>query len=179
MAAEAQRLVADFLTPEFLTRALRTDPVAAASLGPSGAVVALTIEPCGKRGKTGSHLIRVVPAYSQLPAATTDAGDGEYGVQRGGPPSSLLVKVAARRLGPGTSSRNSWMAEQDAREVSFYREHRHRVRIPVHYHAHTQWPTDGTEVADQAQSCVSVVVMEDLSLTHHSGEDAVAPLFYG
>lgn len=177
MSAEAQRRVGEILTPAFLTRALRTEPNADASLGPSGAVIGLAIEPCGKRGKTGSHLLRVVPEYAQLPAATVDRGDG--GCATPAPPSSLLVKVAARRLDPGGSSRNSWMAEQDAREVSFYREHSHRIRLPVQYYAHTQWPMDGGDLAGKAQSCVSLIVMEDLGFTHHSGEDAVAPLFYG
>ena len=77
MAAEAQRLVADFLTPEFLTRALRTDPVAAASLGPSGAVVALTIARGGHRGKMWWNMIGVVAASLRWAAGAADAGVGE------------------------------------------------------------------------------------------------------
>lgn len=178
-----QRLVGDFLTPAFLTTALRTDPKTNASLGTAGAVAALTIEPYGKRGKTGSHLLRIVLEYTQLPPTAVRNDEGDCEAQQPEPiptpPSSLLVKVAARRLNPGGPPRTSWMAEQDAREVSFYRDHRHRLRLPAHYHAHTQWPIDTAGQTEKAQTCISCIVMEDLSLTHHSGDDAVAPLFYG
>ena len=75
-----QRLVGDFLTPAFLTTALRTDPKTNASLGTAGAVAALTIEPCGKRGKTGSHLLRIVPEYTQLPPTAVRSGEGDCGL---------------------------------------------------------------------------------------------------
>lgn len=163
---------AHLLTPQFLTRALRASASASASLGPLGAVIALSAQPCGGGGKTGAQLLRVVPEYAHLPATTHDDVPP--------PPPSLLVKVASRRLDSGSPRRvTAWMAEQDAREVSFYREHQHLLRTPVVYHAHSQWPVDKAAGGGESRTCITCIVMEDLSCTHHSGEDAVAPLYYG
>ena len=55
-------------------------------------------------------------------------------------------------------------------EVEFYREHGGRLRTPAVFHA------AATTAASRASSCV---VMEDLTGSHQSGEEAAAQLFYG
>ena len=169
------------ISPRWLTGLLRADAGARAALGECGCVASLAAERLlGAEGKTGARLLRVVPRYARLPAGAGRA-----------PPASLLVKLSSRPL---TGRLAAWMAEQDARvrflprlpclptvglslfwgggrqEVEFYREHGGRLRTPAVFHA------AATTAASRASSCV---VMEDLTGSHQSGEEAAAQLFYG
>jgi hypothetical protein len=153
----------DDLSCAWLTGILRDSEATAAAMGPQGFVSRVMLRRADDlpKGKTGAQFVRLALQYNQLP------------VQSAPPPPAVIVKLSTRHQITG-SNRETWIGEQDAREVRFYREHSAKLLAKCcALHASFCMSREGT------LCCHTCIVMEDLSESHANGEELIAPVLHG
>eukprot|EP01052_Picozoa_sp_SAG31_P009625 SAG31_NODE_510_length_14725_cov_2.829482_5_plen_601_part_00 len=171
------------VTAEWLTRVLQASP---ACRGPPRTVESISVAPLPNVGKTGAQLLRVAIQYA-IAAPSEGEGEGEgsdaahsrASVDGNGHPASVVVKLAERA---GLQPHQAWLRTQDLHEVDFYKavlcshaaqahgvQSSRELQLPAVYHA----AIDTVDAHGEAQTCRQrmVLVLQDLSVVHNSGEE--------